>query len=363
MRRRIIIAVLVSVAVLSLLLASVAGASPSQEPFPQRYHSRMEDFRYELHWGFVFELGPATPDSTLMLPMDGRIQIDDGDSDTREGVHIIGAQLFEADGTYEEGHRDRVITPPRDTAFREAGGVFYPWVAWQSSTTDDWDGMAVRFRYEAGTDPLITIETGDWSAAMPASELRELSQVVPLIEEEQELEMGPFFTLAYRLYDMDLYWGYEPEHETGLPADHELQVWDGGLSISDGGIRIMGARNMESGGSRERGMDDEVLQEADLSSGIEWRSTTLDVSFRRAATDGLAVTFVVPREASDVTINGTFGETTLSEVLPEHWRDAERIVPVDDEDHFVHGHLHWCWFKTPNGHYGGGHGGHKHGQE
>ncbi|MFQ5592533.1 MAG: hypothetical protein ACE5HA_00055 [Anaerolineae bacterium] len=64
-----------------------------------------------------------------------------------------------------------------------------------------------------------------------------------------------------------------------------------------------------------------------------------------------------------VAISGTFGETTLSDVLPEHWRDVERIVPVDDEGHFVHGHLHWCWFKTPNGRYGGGHGGHRHGQE
>jgi hypothetical protein len=315
----------------------------------------MEDFRYELHWGFAFDLGPATPDPTLMLPMDGRIQIDDGDPNTREGVHIIGAQLFEADGSYETGHGDRVIRPSGETAFREAGGVFFPWIAWRSSTTDDWDGMAVRFRYERGTDPLITIEVGDWSATMRASELRQLSQVVPIAEAGQVLEMGPFFTLAYRLYDMDLYWGYKPQSESTSPTEPTLVVWDGGLSISAGGIRIMGTRNMESGGSRERGKDDEIVQEMDLSPSIAWRSTTLDVPFPRAATDGLALTFVVPREAENVTITGTFGETTLSTVLPWRWRDVERVVPVDDEGHFVHAHLHWCWFKNPDGKYGGGH--------
>ncbi|MFQ5855859.1 MAG: hypothetical protein ACE5LU_09480 [Anaerolineae bacterium] len=363
MRRRAKIAALVSVTLLSMILSSVASAGSGHEPVRGRPHDKMEDFRYELHWGFVLELGPATPDATLMFPMDGRIRIDDGDANTREGVHIIGAQLFEADGAYETGHSDRVIKPPRDTAFHEAGGVFYPWIAWRSSTTDDWDGMAVRFRYERGTDPLITIEAGDWSATMHASELRELSQVIPVADAGQALEMGPFFTLAYRLYDMDLFWGYEPDPATDLQIDPELQIWDGGLSISDGGIRTMGTRNMESGGSRERGADDAVIQEVDLSDSISWRSTTVDVPVSRVATDGLAVTYVVPRDAVHVTISGTFGDTTLSAVLPERWRNAERVVPVDDNGHFVHAHLHWCWFKTPDGHYGGGHGSHRHGQE
>lgn len=359
MRPRVIITSLAGVVLLSLAAAGMASAGPVHGPTPR---GGMEDFRYELHWGFVFELGPATPDATLMLPMDGRVQIDDGDPNMREGVHIIGAQLFEADSTYETGHGDRVITPPRDTAFHEAGGVFYPWVAWRSAITDDWDGMALRFRYTRGTDPLITIQAGDWSVTMRASELRELEQIIPVGGGGQGLEMGPFFTLAYRLYDMDLFWGYDPEHTTSELAAPVLQVWDGGLSISDGGIRIMGTRNMESGGSRERGDDDEVIQEVDLSSGIAWRSTTLDVPFQRVATDGLAVSFVVPRDAGDVAITGAFGDTALSYVLPERWRDVERIVLVDDAGHFVHGHLHWCWFKTPDGHYGGGHQSH-HGEE
>jgi len=351
----VIITALVGVFLLSALWVGVVSADAGHDPSVGHRRGNMEDFRYELHWGFVFDLGPATPDPTLMLPMDGRIQIDDGNPETREGVHIIGAQLFEADGSYETGHGDRVIRPPRETAFREAGGVFFPWIAWRSSTTDDWDGMAVRFRYERGTDPLITIQVGEWSATLRASELRELSQVVPAGEGGQVLEMGPFFTLAYRLYDMDLYWGYDVHHGSAPSTEPALVVWDGGLSISAGGIRIMGTRNMESGGSRERGRDDEVVQEVDLSSSIAWRSTTLDVPFRRAATDGLALTFVVPREAERVTITGTFGDTTLSAVLPRHWRDVERVVPVDDAGHFVHAHLHWCWFKDPGGHYGGGH--------
>ncbi len=342
--KKAVFAAALSAAFLAFL--GVQAGKASAAPGESRY-------RVEMHWGFVRELGQATEDPALFLPMDGRIAISDGNADTREGIHIISALLFEAGGSYETGHGDSVEVPQE--RYRARGGVFYPWVAWRSATTADWDGMAVVLAWEQGTDPTVTIETSQWSTSIPASQLPTLAGFRSIGDDGQELETGRFFDLTYKVYDLTLEWGYNQaldQNPNGLPQ--HLMVWDGSVSLSQGGIRFLHAIDFESGGRRALGRDDAILPREDLSPTLAWRSTTLDPLFRRQEKDGVAMNLVVPKgvtAAISVTIGPNF---TRQFILPAMNRDVHFEIPIDNQGHYVHGHLHWCWYKVPEG------GGHAH---
>jgi len=302
-------------------------------------------YPFELHWGFVHTLGPDSGDPALFLPFDGRVSISDGDASTTEGVHLISALLFESGGAYEAG-RDDSVTQPNEQCWRVGNaGLYCPWIAWRSATTNDWDGIAFAFRWARGTDPLVRFETSQGTWEVPISRLQQEAGLRDLGPQGQQLETGRFFTLAYRVYDLLLQWGYNRAEDSNPDGPAMLVPWDGSLTLSAGGIRLVKTQKFESGGRYEEGRDDRVLEREDLSPVVAWRSSTLDPTRRDKESDGLALNFVVPRgeDASVVLEMVTGGRREFA--LPSRFRDVHQEWMVDEEGHGVHGHLHWCWFK------------------
>lgn len=315
------------------------------DPAPATQFRRQQASSLELHWGFVHTLGPASGEPTLLLPFDGQVSISDGDDTTTEGVHLISALLFESGGSYEEG-RDDSVTQPREQCWPVGNaGLYCPWISWRSATTNDWDGIALTFRWAPGTDPVVRVETSQGTWEMPASQLPQSVESRELGPQGQELESGPFFTLAYRVYDLLLQWGYDRAEDRNPTGQPMLVPWDGSLTLSAGGIRLLNAQRFESGGPYEEGRDDQVLERDDLSRVVAWRSSTLDPRRRAKEADGLALNFVVPQgeRASVVLEMATGGQREF--VLPARFRDVHQEWMVDEEGHGVHAHLHWCWFK------------------
>jgi hypothetical protein len=276
------------------------------------------------------------------MPMSGSISISDGDEATEEGLHLISALLFESGGAWEKGLADDIDLPPYWT----------PSVEWRSATTDDWDGLAVNFRWEKGTDPVITIQTDQWSGQFRASELREMlrePQVMDIGDQGQKLEIGQFFTLSYRVYDMRLEWGYDPAKDGDPAHQPRPTVWDGSLRLSQGGIRLLATLRFEQDGDYRQSRDDRVLTHADLGSELSWRSSTLDPLRRRKELDGLALNYVVPRGAeATVTLDlAEYGQEAIA--LPHRFQDIHWEKEVDGYGHYIHAHLHWCWFKASPG--------------
>ncbi len=295
---------------------------------------------FEMHWGFTEALAVAEDEPSLWLPMDGRIAIDDGDPATSEGIHIISALLFEDDGTYEGG-RDDTVTAPEDEAWIVTGtGYFYPWVSWESATTNDWDGMAVSLNWEQGTDPTVTVETDQWTASSPASELRDLATTVSIGGSGQTLEAGEFFTLAWKVYDLALTWGYNPQLDESADTLFQTNEWNGSVAIDSGALYVMHTQNFELA-------DDTVAARGELDPSVSFSTVTADAQNKRGAIDGLALNIIAPRDSRPtltLTVNGETQQVTL----PRHFQDIVKDFSMDSDGHFVQGHLHWCWWKTPD---------------
>ncbi len=292
------------------------------EPVPPR---EMWDFSYEMHWGMLGALTPPTDDPDLRLSVDGKVTITDGDPDTQEGIHIISAQLFESD--------DRVDSPPRSEAFEENGGIFYPWIAWRSATTTDWDGMAFRLRFTKGTDPTVRIETSVWEREFKASELHKHSEVISIGDDGQSLEMGRFFDLTYKVYDLALSWGFLDESEASGPTD-----WDGSITFAGGGINVFATKSFEE--------EDSIIQEPELGPTLSIVSTNTPGSNRHAGGDGLALNLVAPRELSRPELRISVAGVDETFILPARPADREEIME-NPGGGVVKAHLHWCWFKRP----------------
>lgn len=348
-------------AVLSCASASAAQDSPSASlpvaadqprpglPAPSQpaLKPRTNGYGLELHWGFVKDLKPGTDNPSLLLDMDGKVTISDNNPNTREGIHLISAQLFESGGKREHGRADEVILPPKDQAYTVEGtGVFYPWIAWKSTTTDDWDGVAVRFEWERGTDPTVTIETVRWSKSLPAAKLGTLTQTLTVGSAGQQLEIGRFFTLAYKVYDANLQWGYWKERDKNPDGPKQFAIWDGCAKLSVGGIRVVGANHFDTGSRYDQGRADQLMPRADLSPTLEWVASTLDDPRRPFEGESLALNLVVPQNAA-ATLTYKAGDYENAFALPPRFLDLHLLNQRDNEGHIVHLHLHWCWYKTP----------------
>ncbi len=135
MRHRGRIVGLLGVMGLGMIVLGRLGEAKWEPPIDLRQH---EGSRLELHWGMLDRLGQGADNRSLFLPMNGRIVIGGGGV-----IHLISALLFESDGAYEAGRGDRVL-PRQD---------YTPTIAWQSATTDDWDGIAVAIHWPKGTNP------------------------------------------------------------------------------------------------------------------------------------------------------------------------------------------------------------------
>lgn len=301
----------------------------------------------EMHWGFANELEVAKDVPDLWLPMDGRIGIDDGDPSTTEGVHIISALLFENGGSYASGLDDSV-TVPEDQGWTVTGtGYFYPWVSWQSATTTDWDGMAVSLKWDPGTDPSVTVEAGNWSASVPATQLGTLASVQPAGQAGQTLEIGEFFNLTWKVYDLALTWGYNTEADQNADTLYMTNEWSGSVTVDTGAIYVMKTQNMETSSSQQA-VPDAIAPRGELDTTVSFRSATSDVTNRQGAIDGIGINIIAPRGSRPVltvTLNGKTEEVQL----PPHFRDVVRDFSLDSDGHFLQGHLHWCWWKTPDG--------------
>lgn len=330
------------------LVAQAGELAPPEEAGDGALAAAQRERRYrlEMHWGFVYQLGEGTDAPALLLPMDGQISIADDDPATREGIHLVGALLFEADGAYQQGRDDEVMLPQGGYSV-EGVGHFYPWVGWRSATTDDWDGMGVFLAWQRGSNAIVTIQAGSWSARFPAEELVRQARVIDVGSAGQKLEIGPFFGLSYKVYDLLLQWGYEPSTDANPAGPQALVSWDGSLALDQGGVRVLKTEGFEGGGSYERGRNDRLLPRQDLSPTVSWGSSTLDTRNGRAETDGLALNLVVPKGAVPpvhITVGGY--QTELQ--LPRQFKDIHQEEEIDTEGHGVHLHLHWCWWKSPS---------------
>ena len=295
------------------------------EPVPGR--GRKNDFSYEMHWGMLGELTPAADEPDLELAVDGKITFTDDDPDTEEGIHIISAQLFELD--------DSVDHPPWREAFRNTGGTFFQWISWESTTTTDWDGMAFRLHWAEGTDPTIRIETSVWDGELEVSELRNHSEVLSVGDDGQSLEMGEFFQLTYKVYDLAVTWGFLDESEVSGATD-----WNGSITLEGGGIHLFGTNSFEA--------EDEVIQDGDLSPTLSWQSTTTTGSDFQQAADAMSLNLVAPTEVSRPELRISVGGIEESFSLPARPADWVEVIEVSDGGTF-RGHVHWCWFKEPSG--------------
>ncbi len=330
----------------ALLAIAVVNAEPAHgnDKKPSQPAPRGETYQLEMHWGFVDRLSNSAGNTSLFMPFDGSITIDDGNPATKEGIHLISALLFESGGSYAEG-RDDAIQKRRDNwALRE----FDPQITWRSSTTDDWDGIALAFHYERGTDPVVKINTTHYYTAMPISQLKKLHRTIKIGSAGQKLEIGRFFNLSYRVYDLAIGWGYNRTMDQNPEGAPMLVQWDGSIEIDEGTIVLMRKISFENRTRNyAKGMDDSVYARGEHDPSISWRSSTLDNLERGSEADGLALNFVVPRGVNpNVTIKFDNGYERKF-ALPPRFRDVHMEQWLDEEGHFVHAHLHWCWFKVP----------------
>ncbi len=332
--------------------ASPAGAfepepgQPMEVPPPARHGDGYATL--EMHWGFTDALDVAADAPALGLPMDGAITIDDGDPDTQEGIHLISALLFESGGSSDAGRTDSVEVMKEGSWVQENTGYFYPSVSWTSATTTDWDGMAVSLRWEPGTEPAVTVEAGDWSATVPANEVGTLTATMPVGSAGQMLEIGEYWTLAYKVYDLALRWGYDPSLDADGSADRQETAWQGSVSVDGGAIYVMKTDQFESAATSRQATDDTLEEREELDDTLSFAAYTADVTGKVAAIDGVSVNIVAPkgsRPALTLSVNGTTSEFQL----PEHFQDRQETIELDEGGHFVSGHIHWCWWKTPEG--------------
>ena len=302
------------------VLGSV-GEAKWEPPIDLRQY---EGLKLELHWGMLDRLGQGADNRSLFLPMNGRIVIGD-----RGVIHLISALLFESDGAYEAGRGDRVLSRQDYT----------PTIAWQSATTDDWDGIAVAIHWPKGTNPPVRIETDQWSIELPARDLRTLQKIIPIGRDGQALEVGRFFTLRYKVYDLALQWGSGHDEE-GRPTSPLPYNLSGRVDLSGGGIRTIGPSHLRSVN---------VKQSADLTSSLEFSYAAADGQRQsRRAPQGIGLNLVVPRGVKP-TVRIALSRGEVREIaLPERFQSLHHEIPLDLQGNFVHAHLHWCWFKTPH---------------
>lgn len=301
---------------------------------------------FEMHWGFTDQLEVAEDAPEFWLPMNGRISIDDGDPSTVEGIHIISALLFEDSGSLASG-TDDFVTVPQDQGWTVTGtGYFYPWVSWESATTTDWDGMAVSLRWDPGTDPTVTVQAGDWSASVSATQLGTLASVQPTGPAGQTLEIGEFFNLTWKVYDLALTWGYNPEADQSPDTLYMTNEWNGSVTVDTGALYVMKTQNMEAGSSQQA-MPDAIAPRGELDATVSFSSVTSDVTNKQGAIDGIGVNIIAPRGSRPVLTVRLNGDTEQVQ-LPRRFRDVVRDFSLDSDGHFLQGHLHWCWWKTPD---------------
>ncbi len=322
------------------------AGQPMEAPPPAKHGDGYATL--EMHWGFTGALEVAADAPAIVLPMDGAITIDDGDPDTQEGIHLISALLFESGGAAHEGRADSVQVVKEGSWIQENTGYFYPSVAWSSATTTDWDGMAVSLRWELGTDPMVTVEAGDWSASVPASDLGTLAGTMEIGGAGQTLEIGEYWTLTYKVYDLALRWGYDPSRDTEGSADRQETAWDGSVSVDEGAIYVMKTDQFESAATSLQATDDALAERGELDDTLSFTAYTADVTAKAAAIDGVSVNIVAP-EGSRPTLTLSVNGTTEEFQLPEHFQDQQQTIELDEGGHFVSGHIHWCWWKTPVG--------------
>lgn len=301
----------------------------------------------EMHWGFTDGLEEAADTAGLVLPMDGAIAIDDGDSDTQEGIHLISALLFESGGAATAGRADSVAVVEEGSWVQENTGYFYPSISWTSATTTDWDGMAVSLKWEEGTEPTVTVDAGDWSAAVPAGELATLTGTTEAGPAGQTLEIGEYWTLTYKVYDLALRWGYDPSLDADGSADKQETAWEGSASVAEGAIYVMGTAQFEATAGSPQTAADALDARAELDSSVSFTTYTGDVAGKAGAIDGVNVNIVAP-QGSRPTLTLSVNGTTEGFRLPEHFQDRQETIELDEGGHFITGHIHWCWWKTPD---------------
>lgn len=303
---------------------------------------------FEMHWGFTDGLEAAEDAAHLVLPMDGSITIDDGDPDTQEGIHLISALLFESGGVAAAGRADSVDVAEEGVWIQQNTGYFYPSISWTSATTTDWDGMAVSLQWDKGADPAVTVEAGDWSATVPASELGTLTATMEAGSAGQTLEIGEYWTLTYKVYDLALRWGYDPSLDADGSADKQETAWEGTVSVDDGAVYVMRTDHFETAATSFQESDDVIAGRGELDDTLSFTAYTADVNAKPGAIDGVSVNIVAPK-GSQPTLTLSVNGTTSEFHLPEHFQDRQETIELDEGGHFITGHIHWCWWKTPEG--------------
>jgi len=211
--------------------------------------------------------------TTDMLPWDGFVRVSEG------GVKLAREVRFEHGGNYSQGGDDLVYRQrERQT------------LAWQSSTTVNWDGLIVGMLVPNRATKIV-FKTEQWSGEFAASELVGMHMRVPVDRMGHEIELRGFLIPPPRRecgegntvkVTLGVRWGYlderpSPDSEMTMPEtqDGDFATWNGFVEVSRGGVALKTVLNWEKGGDYRDGKDDFVYPRNNRLT-VEWRSSTTD---------------------------------------------------------------------------------------
>jgi hypothetical protein len=277
--------------------------------------------------------GPADHDAP-MVPWDGFLEV------TRGGVKLVRTLLFERGGEYRFGGDDLIY--PRNNQFT---------LEWRSSTTVHWDGILAVVVVPKMDDPMphVTLHTDQWSRVFRAPQLIGLHARIPTDDLGHEIEINGFRVEMDRdmgeiaILKVMVRWGYleQPEDDESaiddpqVPENHgdddgeyAMVPWDGFLSTTKGGVKLVRPLLFESGGDYDHGGDDLVYPRNNRFT-LEWRSSTT------THWDGVLVAIAVPVRAIPE------AHITLHTDQWSHVFEARQLVglhvriPTDDLGHEI----------------------------
>lgn len=371
---------------------------------------------YEIHYGFIEELFRTGSEE----PVDVKVTLTPSYRGRKclgrfcAAIHLTSELLWEADDPNSTLSSRSCMSP---------GGSYHTSVNWQTRTGtggDPWDGLSFVFGYPP-TDPdgaklridVQVLRSGTeiyrWTKTYTAKQLEtNFPQIyesagpnpplrIPATPEGHEIEFGAHFSLAYRVYDFLLFWGYgtfthdEGDHiqtcaNPAWPlAVNPLENWTGRLSLAGGLIHPVEVRYMKSGEDRVTDCSGNSVSLGQLVTDLCFESfveekvvRTYNFEDSHAIENGnakaISVNLVVPTAVFNgpkeswplfsvhVAAEGrTLIDSALpvepnrdpvteeslggSYTLPSRWQSIDAVFRCADTKHVVHGHEHWCWFK------------------
>ncbi len=391
----------------TLAWAGLAGDCPT-------YRGR----HYEVHYGFVNELFHSGTEEPILFEVTVT-PLYDG---TKCAGPFCAALHLTSELLWETGDPNSALSP--DYCVSPERGSYHTSLRWQSragTAGDAWDGLSFVFGYPPNDldgaklriDLRVTRPSGEevyrlnetYTARQFEERFPQVYQPggpqpphrIPLTPEGHEIEFGAHFSLAYRLYDFLLFWGYgdfthveETHTQTCQNPSWPLNIsplenWQGRLSLAGGLIHPVQGRYLKAGEDQVTDCQGNAVTPGQLLSELCFESFVKekvagnfrfedDHHIENGNAKALSVNLVVPTAAFNgpkeswpvfsVHVAGE-GQTLINSALPVEpnrdpvteeslgghyqlpwrWASIDAVFRCADTKHVVHGHEHWCWFK------------------